>query len=132
MYIQFPVQMPCGITMASMVSARFPSVPQVINFPLMSMILGLIHCRIVIHGFIDGHSCLITGLRASDNNLSATVLNLFLHTANIYGVPSCLRGDHGTENLGVANWMEEHRGTCRGSYIWGRFISFHVFLELGF
>jgi hypothetical protein len=95
------------------------------------MILGLIRWGIIIHGFIDGYSRLITGLRASDNNLASTVLNLFLHGANIYGVPSRLRGDHGTENLGVANWMEEHRGTRRGSYIWGRFISFQVFLDVG-
>jgi hypothetical protein len=106
-----------------------PSVPQVINFPLISMILGLIRWGIVIHGFIDGYSRLITGLRASDNNLAATVLNLFLDAANNYGVPSRLRGDHGTENLGVANWMEEHRGTRRGSYIWGRFI-FSMFFSI--
>lgn len=49
-----------------------------------------------------------------------TVLNLFLAAADAYGVPSRLRGDHGVENLYVAVWMEEYRGTRRGSYIWGR------------
>ncbi|KAJ7204245.1 hypothetical protein B0H12DRAFT_997841, partial [Mycena haematopus] len=34
--------------------------------------------RAVIHGFIDGYSRLITGLRASDNNTAETVLGLFL------------------------------------------------------
>ncbi|KAF8143096.1 hypothetical protein K438DRAFT_1456329, partial [Mycena galopus ATCC 62051] len=34
--------------------------------------------RAVIHGFIDGYSRLITGLRASDNNTADTVLELFL------------------------------------------------------
>lgn len=81
---------------------------------------GLIRWGIVIHGFIDGYSRLITGLQASDNNFGETVLDLFLRAAEVYGVPSRLRGDHGVENIVVAIWMEEHRGTRRGSYIWGR------------
>ncbi|KAF8173207.1 hypothetical protein K438DRAFT_1426206, partial [Mycena galopus ATCC 62051] len=40
---------------------------------------GLIRWGIVIHGFIDGYSRLITGLRASDNNTADTVLELFLN-----------------------------------------------------
>lgn len=64
---------------------------------------------------------MITGLRASDNNRGETVHDLFMHAAQVFGVPSRLRGDHGTENIIVATWMEEHRGTRRGSYIWGRF-----------
>ncbi|KAJ7228286.1 hypothetical protein GGX14DRAFT_296526, partial [Mycena pura] len=39
---------------------------------------GLIRWGIVIHGFIDGYSRLITGLRASNNNRAETVLELFL------------------------------------------------------
>ena len=81
---------------------------------------GLIRWRVVIHGFIDGYSHLIVGLRASNNNRGSTVLKLFLDAAQVYGVPSRLRGDHGTENIEVATWMEENRGICRGSYIWGR------------
>ena len=84
--------------------------------------LGLIRYGIVIHGFIDGYSRLITGLRASNNNRSDTVLDLFLHAILLYGVPSRLRGDHGTENISVATWMEENRGVRRGSYIWGRYV----------
>ena len=83
--------------------------------------LGLICWGIVIHGFIDRYSCLITGLHASNNNRGNTVLDLFMQAAQVYGVPSRLRGDHGTENINVATWMEEHHGTRRGSYIWGRF-----------
>jgi len=73
---------------------------------------GLIHWGIIIHGFIDGYSCLITGLCASDNNQASTVLDIFLCATEVYAVPSHLRGDHGTENLMVANWMEVYRGTC--------------------
>ena len=81
---------------------------------------GLIRWGIVVHGFIDGYSRLITGLRASDNNTGDTVLNLFLNAVDIYGVPSRLRGDHGVENIKTAAWMEAFRGEQRGSYIWGR------------
>lgn len=81
---------------------------------------GLIHWRIVIHGFIDGYSRLIVGLRASNNNRGATVLDVFLRACEAYGVPSRLRGDHGTENIETACWMEDNVGPGRGSYIWGR------------
>ncbi|KAH7871285.1 uncharacterized protein C8R40DRAFT_1030083, partial [Lentinula edodes] len=40
--------------------------------------LRLIRWGIIIHGFIDGYSRLITGLRASNNNRGQTVLSLFL------------------------------------------------------
>jgi hypothetical protein len=82
--------------------------------------IGLIRWGIVIHGFIDGYSRLITGLQASDNNLSQTVMDVFWAAAQVYGVPSRMRGDHGVENLILAAFMEEVRGTRRGSYIWGR------------
>lgn len=82
--------------------------------------LGLIRWGIVIHGFTDGYSRLITGLRAHNNNRAQTVLNLFLDAARIYGIPLRVRGDHGVENLYVAAYMDEFRGEGRGSYIWGR------------
>ena len=83
--------------------------------------VGLIRWGIVIHGFIDGYSRLITGLRAHNNNRSQTVLDLFLAACAIYGVPSHLHGDHGDENLLVAAWMEENLGGQQQSaYLWGR------------
>ncbi|KAG6849056.1 hypothetical protein H0H93_011639 [Arthromyces matolae] len=81
---------------------------------------GLIRWGIVIHGFIDGYSRLITGLRAHNNNSAQAVLDLFLEACQKYGVPSRVREDHGLENLFVAAWMEQNLGSGRGSYIWGR------------
>lgn len=72
------------------------------------------------HAFIDGFSRFITGIRASNNNRAQTVLDLFMEIIEIHGLPSRVRGDHGTENLGVAHYMEETRGLGRGSYIWGQ------------
>ncbi|KAF7972873.1 hypothetical protein HWV62_7994 [Athelia sp. TMB] len=81
---------------------------------------GLIKYKIVQHCFIDGHSRLITGIKASNNNRASTVMELFRCCMDEHGVPSRVRGDHGTENLEVAAWMEQYRGSNRGSYIWGR------------
>lgn len=108
----------CGIMMGSMVSQYTCFVLHCQADLLVS--LGLIRWGIIIHGFIDGYSRLITGLQASSNNKGHTVLTLFLSACAVYGVPSRLRGDHGTENILVAAWMEERRGEHRGSYIWGR------------
>ena len=88
---------------------------------------GLIRWKIVFHGFIDGYSRYITGLHASNNNRASTVLDVFLDAVHDYGVPSRVRGDHGTENLLVAEYMERYRGLFRGSYIWGRYVSIICF-----
>jgi len=84
--------------------------------------LGLIRWGIVIHGFIDGYSHFITALCTSNNNTGQTILDLFEQAVDIYGAPNRLCGDHGTENILVAAWIEEFRGTGRGSYIWGRLV----------
>ena len=81
---------------------------------------GLIRWKIVIHAFIDGKSRLVVGIQANNNNRAATVLALFLNSISVHGTPSRVRGDHGTENVAVAGWMEENRGRGRGSYIWRR------------
>jgi hypothetical protein len=86
---------------------------------------GLIRWKVVIHAFVDGYSRLVTAIRASGNNRAQTVLDLFLVGTATFGFPSRVRGDHGTENLLVATYMEEMRGVERGSYIWGRCVQ-HV------
>jgi len=85
-----------------------------------TFIIGLIRWKIVIHGFIDGYSRFIVGIRAHNNNRAETVLQLFLDFIKHHGLPSRMRGDHGGENVLVAEYMEEARGSNRGSYIWGR------------
>jgi hypothetical protein len=64
-----------------------------------------------------------------DNNRARTVLNLFLNQVLSHGIPRRVRGDHGTENLEVAAWMEERFGVERGSYIWGRSDRIHLWIH---
>ena len=87
----------------------------------------LIRWKIVNHGFIDGYSRLVTGSRFSNNNRSDTVLKVMLSAVKEYGLPSRIRGDHGTENVKVAAYMYEQRGSGRGSYIWGQYV--HTFWQ---
>ena len=61
-------------------------------------------------------------MQASNNNCAATVLSLFDNACGVFGYPSRLHGDHGTENIHVAARMEQVRGTKQGSYIWGRYV----------
>lgn len=59
-------------------------------------------------------------MRVSNNNRADTVLDLFLQGVGEHGLPSRVRGDHGGENVRVAEYMEHRRGPGRGSYIFGR------------
>jgi len=79
---------------------------------------GLIRWKLVIRAFIDGHSRFIVGIQVDPNNRAVTALDLFLHATAKHGTPCHVRGDHGVENVLVADYMEGTRGP--GSYIWGR------------
>jgi len=89
--------------------------------------IGLIRWKIVIHAFIDGYSRFVLGIRAHSNNRASTVLDLFEDITSVFGYPSRVRGDHGTENLLVAAAMERVRGEGRGSYIWGKYVAYRNF-----
>jgi hypothetical protein len=73
--------------------------------------------KLVTHAFIDGKSRLITGIRVHNNNRASTVLTLFHDARAIHGTPRRVRGDHGTENILVAVWVNENMGPR--SYLWG-------------
>jgi len=80
--------------------------------------LGLIRWKLVIHAFADGHARFVVGIQVNPNNKAATVFNLFLCATAKHGTPYHVRGDHGVENVLVADYMEDARGP--GGYIWGR------------
>lgn len=46
-------------------------------------------------------------MKASDNNLAATVELLFKESCTKYGVPKMVRGDRGVENVGVRDYMRD-------------------------
>jgi len=74
----------------------------------------------VIHGCIDGYSRAIVYLKCATNNLASTVLQYFIERTHDFGLPLCVRGDHGVENVDVARFMVENRGDNRGSFRAGR------------
>jgi hypothetical protein len=63
---------------------------------------------------------MIVFLECSDNNRSDTVSALFIQAAVKYGYPSRVRADHGGENVGGKEIMEDVHGPGRGSFIAGR------------
>ena len=81
---------------------------------------SLIRWGLVIHGCIDGFSRGILFLKCSNNNLSQTVLELFLKANEKDGFwPSRIRVDYGVENVLVCDAMVEARGEGRGNFIAG-------------
>ena len=79
----------------------------------------LVRWRFVTHCGIDGYSRLIVFLHCSTNNRAATVLNHFIGAVQQYGLPNRVRTDQGRENIKVAQYMLEHRGTDRRSVLVG-------------
>ena len=71
----------------------------------------LIRWNFIIIGGIDGM------LKYSDNNKADTVLASFVNAVQEYGLPSRIRTDKGLENVGIADYMIQNRGTNRGIVI---------------
>ena len=71
----------------------------------------LIRWNFVIVGGIDGFSRLVTFLKCTDNNKSTTVLKCFQEGVQKFGVPLRVRSDKGLENIGIADFMIQSRGS---------------------
>ena len=82
---------------------------------------SLIRWKLVIHGCVDGFSRRIIYLKCNSNNLSETVLDLFLDAVKRDGDrwPSRIRVDRGVENVLVCDAMIQYRGEGRASFIAG-------------
>ena len=62
---------------------------------------------------------MIVYLSCSTNNRAITVLRLFIAAKQRFGLPSRVRSDMGGENVMVAQYMVQHRGSNRKSMITG-------------
>ncbi|XP_057295760.1 uncharacterized protein LOC130624204 [Hydractinia symbiolongicarpus] len=80
----------------------------------------LVRWYFITTGIVDGFSRLPVGLFCTDNNKSDTILQCFQFAVGEYGLPSRLRCDKGKENVLVADYMLEKRGTDRRSVIAGK------------
>uniref|UniRef100_A0A1A8QJP1 Integrase core domain-containing protein n=1 Tax=Nothobranchius rachovii TaxID=451742 RepID=A0A1A8QJP1_9TELE len=75
----------------------------------------LIRYNFIIFGGIDGYSRKIMYLKVADNNRADTHLAFFSEAVNEHGFPLRVRGDHGRENVGVAELLFSVRGTDTNS-----------------
>lgn len=108
-----------AIRWAGVISRRVYSVPWPNSLWHMDGHHLLIRWGFVVHGCIDGFSRMIVYLYCATNNYAVTVLDLFLGGTTEYELPSRVRGNHGEENIRVAELMTQRRGENRGSFIAG-------------
>jgi len=69
---------------------------------------------------MDGKSRTCVFLEAGLENSAASNLQSFLKAVEKYGIPFRCRSDKGGENVLVAEYMLQRRGTGRSSHICGR------------
>ena len=69
---------------------------------------------------MDGFSRLPVSLECCTNNKAETVLTCFSKGVQAYDLPNRIRSDRGKENVLVADYMLDKRGTNRGSMITGK------------
>lgn len=74
----------------------------------------------MVHGGIDGHSRMITYLRAASCNTSKGAACFFLKGVTRYGIPSRVRADCGGEFVDFGHFMTAINGAERGSFITGK------------
>ncbi len=85
------------------------------------------HWGFWVHGCVDGHSRLIIYLECCSNKRSQTVLDCFRRAIAIFGWPSRIRGDLGTENNGIEILMIEHWGAAHRAYLREGNVEFSAF-----
>ncbi|KAF5340938.1 hypothetical protein D9611_006018 [Ephemerocybe angulata] len=73
-----------------------------------------------VHGCVDGYSRMVIYLVCTNNKRSATVGDCFRKAVDIYGWPSRMRGDFGTENNEVERMMVRKWGVRHRAYLRGR------------
>ena len=78
----------------------------------------LISWGFVVHSCIDGYSRMLTSIGCATNNRSETALKFFLVGVENYGLPCRVRGDYGSENNGIENYMLQN-GCSQRAYIRG-------------
>ena len=76
--------------------------------------------KLIVHGGLDGYSRLVVYLKCADNNRACTVMQAFSEAVQLYGVPSRVRADRGTENVRVSDYMLSFHGYGRSSFTAGR------------
>ena len=55
----------------------------------------------MVHAGVDGFSRVVTFINCADNNRANTVYQAFLGGVSLFGLPDCVRSDHGGENVDV-------------------------------
>ena len=79
----------------------------------------LVHWRLVIHGCIDGYSCLVIYLHCYNNSKAETVKAKFLRSVSTFFWPRRVRSDHGMENIQVAREIFKKIGTRSKPFLTG-------------
>lgn len=69
---------------------------------------------------MDGKTRMVVYLDASGDNTAESNCVSFMRAVSTYGIPSRTRSDKGGENVLIARFMLEQRGTGRASHICGR------------
>jgi len=65
----------------------------------------MIRWSFVIHAAVDGFSRSVVCIKCSTNNRATTAASAFLEGVFEFGMPTCIRSDHGGENIEVWRYM---------------------------